>query len=336
MSLSHTEAVTWADAMLVGDLSASTQRLFLDYGQIASTFMVELLEAYSRDRDLTDSVILAALVQNTTAAVASDPSLERRYGQFEAPVPEDFHRTISVNALATSLGLPFETLRRRLKRMTAEGLCAVGPRGVRASWRLLTSDAHRQTLESVCECVRRLHQRLERASGLQCMNLRRPAGVVPFCGASPVRIVYRTATRHFLRTMELLLPQVSSVTQAFIVLEILAANTEVLSQAFDGAKRPNVEDHRPDGCGRPIRACEMAARLSLPPETARRQLAVLVDEGRCRRIPNGAVTPAALLTEPKMVATMIANVQNLRRLFDDLAATGVLARWEMEQFVASA
>ena len=82
-------------------------------------FTLDLLKIYRGDRDLADALILAALIQSSSAPIAGDPGLQRRYGVFAAPAPATMRRAISMNAVAASLGLPFETVRRRVKRLFA-------------------------------------------------------------------------------------------------------------------------------------------------------------------------------------------------------------------------
>ena len=56
----------------------------------------------------------------TTVAVANvahlsaDPALSRRYGAIDQPEPFEIKRPISRNAVALSLGLSYETARRRI------------------------------------------------------------------------------------------------------------------------------------------------------------------------------------------------------------------------------
>jgi hypothetical protein len=86
----------------------------------------------------------------------------------------------------------------------------------------------------------------------------------------------------------------------------------------------------PDEFRRPVRASELAARLGLPHETVRRNLAEEIDAGRCLRVSGGFIVPAEVLTRAHVVAATGANFRNLGRMFGELAETGVLARWNAE------
>jgi biotin operon repressor len=55
------------------------------------------------------------------AHLNADPELSQVYGGIDAPEPSDIKRPISRNAVALSLGLSYETARRRIQRLLDEG-----------------------------------------------------------------------------------------------------------------------------------------------------------------------------------------------------------------------
>lgn len=302
----------------------STLRVAL---RTANGFTLELLRIHRGDRDFTDAIILATLVQSNSAPLAGVTDLQLRYAAFDAPVPDTMRRAISINAIAASLGLPFETVRRRTKRLIADGACEAVSGGVRLSAKLLTSPEHARALADSYAVVQSVYQRLRRADCLQLMELpdrAPPSGAAP----PPVRIVWRAAADYFLRMMELLLAGIPNVTRAFIVLEVTRANTEDLSDTVRGDDSLEESAMVPDAYRRPVKASEVAAKLGLPHETVRRILAGLVEEGRCQRLREGFIVPAAVLIRPNVVTALGANFRNLGRMFGELADTGVLALWE--------
>jgi hypothetical protein len=313
------------------DAPISTLRLAL---RLANGFALSLLQIHRGGRDFTDALIVAALLQSNAAAVSGNPELQRRYACFADPVPNNLRRPISVNAIACSLGLPFETVRRRVKRLVADGCCEATAQGVRLADRLLASEAHRRALDQAYETVQGLYLRLQRANCLPLMGL--PPYAEPFAlgGEPPVRIVWRASAEYLLRLMEMMIPHLSSLTQGFIVLEVVRANTHGLSDSMRGEDSVAPEAFVPDSYRRPVRASEVAARLGLPHETVRRNILSAIEDGRIQRVQDGFIVPAAVLARPNVLAAWGSNFRDLSRMFGELAETGVLARWEAERAAA--
>jgi hypothetical protein len=307
--------------------SISTLRVALRAG---NCFILDLLNLHRGKRDFTDALILATLVQSNSAAVAGDADLQRRYATLDSPIPQPVRRAISVNAVAASLGLPFETVRRRTKKLIDAGFCEATGQGVRVSDASMRSTAHREALDACYLLVRQLHQRLRHAGCLASMDL--PPQAEPFPGpAPPVRIVWRAGADYFLRMMEVLLPHFPNLIRPFVVLEVVRANTAGFSDAMRGEDGLDPEAFMPDDHRRPVRASDVAISLGLPHETVRRHLLVEEAEGgRCVRVRGGFIVPAAVLARSNVLAGWTANFRYLSRMFAELAETGVLARWEAE------
>lgn len=312
---------------MIPEAPISTLRLAL---RTSNAFIVEMLTVCRAGGDLADALIAATLVQCNSAPIAGDVALQRRFGAFETPAPEDMRRPISINAIAASLGLPFETVRRRVKRMIASGMCEVVPDGILLRQASLTSEEHRGAYDHAYELVRGLYIRFKRAGCLELMGLptqRREAWTE---ASPPVRIVSRAATDYLLRMMEHLLPNFHNLSRAFILLAVVRANTEGLPDTLRGADGAEVEAFPPDYLRRPVRASEVAAMLGLPHETVRRNLATSVAEGRCERVRDGFIVPAHVLARPNVLNAWGANFRDLARMFADLNETGVLALWDGE------
>ena len=308
------------------DISITRLRLAL---RIANSFLIEHLMALRGERDFTDALILAALVQSNSAPLAGDMALQQRYGAFEAPPPASIRRPISMSALAASLGLPFETVRRRLKRLAEAGVCEICPDGIRYADAMLTSSEHRLTLEAIYAQTRNFYLRLGRTGYL---DLLAPSKKLAGPGGSPpLRVVYRAANDYFLRMMEHLLPRFSNLSQAFIVLAVVRVNTAAFPDTLLGGESLNPEAFVADSYRRPARTSEISALLGLPGETVRRNLVALVEDGRCQKIPRGYIVPATVLARPNVMIAWDANLRDLARLFGELGDNGVLALWDAEE-----
>ena len=294
----------------------------------STSFLLDLLAAFRGERDFTDALILAALMQGNTAPLAGDLELQRRYGVFARPPPASVRRPISMSALSTSLGVPFETVRRRMKRLVGAGVCEVSQDGVRFTDDRLHSAEHLRVLEETYSRTRDFYQRLQRAG---CLELFSPPEAGPWAADDPpLRIVYRSTNVYFLRMMEHLLPRFANLSQGFIVLAVVRVNTESFPDTLRGGEGLSPEHFVPDTYRKPARVSEVAALLGLPNETVRRNLMNLVEDGFCQRLSDGYLVPATVLARPNVLIAWDANLRDLARLFNDLAETGVLALWEAE------
>ena len=306
----------------------STLRLLL---RVANAFTLDLLTIYRGERDFTDAVILAVLMQRKSAWLAAHADDQRRHATVDTPVAGDQRGAISVNALATSLGLPFETVRRRTKRLLADGLCERVANGVCISAGLLASDEHRHALGAAYDTVRTLYWRLRRTGCVELMDLARSSELFPLSEERPVGIVWRASADYFLRIMELVLPNIpGGLTQGFVLMEVIRANTAEMSDAQRGEDRLDAAAGVADRHRRPVRTSEVARALRLPQETVRRNLIALVESERCQQNGDGFIVPAAALARPNIMGAFVPNFQNLRRMFCQLADTGVLTRWDAE------
>lgn len=312
---------------MIPEAPISTLRLAL---RNSNAFVVEMLTECRAGRDFTDALILMTLVQCNSAPIAGDIALQRRYGAFETPAPERLRRAISVNAISASLGVPFETVRRRAKRLIADGVCEVVPEGLQLRQAPLTSDGHRRALETVYGLVRDLYHRFKRAGCLELMGFPTEGGSPWTEPSPPVRIVWRAASDYVLRLMEHVLPNFQNLSRAFIVMAVVRANTEGLPDTVRGADGAEVDAFPADYLRRPARASEVATTLGLPHETVRRHLAALIAEGRCERVRDGVIVPASVLARQNVLNAWGPNFRNLSRMFGELSDAGVLALWDGE------
>jgi hypothetical protein len=81
-----------------------------------------LAVARATEGDIMHGVIYAAIQQVSLEPLATNPDLADRYGSLDNTLPDDLRRTISVHALAGSLGMPYETTRRAVERLMDRGL----------------------------------------------------------------------------------------------------------------------------------------------------------------------------------------------------------------------
>ena len=276
-----------------------------------------------------DPLLLIAVVEANVAPINQDPVLQQKYGGLDTPPPDELRRPVSINAVAASLGQPFETVRRRLKALEARGECVIGPKGVVVPTARLAADDYRRQAMLRYERVRRLYQELAAAGGLADM----PTDTgPPLPGAAeggfvdpPVRLVNRLLSEYYLRALELLGRQVGDPLTGLIVMALARLNMASQTPQQRAAKHL-----LPDRARQPIRRSELARSLGLPSETVRRRLLDLEARGYCKTSREGVVFAIERVAAPDAQRLLHDNNVNLMRMMSRLARYGVLAYWDAE------
>jgi DNA-binding Lrp family transcriptional regulator len=295
-------------------------------GRISVNFVLEQVEI-GRIRDMTDDLILLTIVQTNVEPLSREPDLQRAYATIDKPPPDELRRPVSISAVSNALRLPYETVRRRVTQMAAEGVCEITPRGVYVSSRGLASPLHCQLLETNYEKVRLFYRRLREIGFLPPHK----AIVEPWRDPQPpVRAVARISSDYFLRLMEPLTQNLGDLVRGLILLAIARANTEGLTDAERGTNASGVTGYVDDTKRKPVSVAALSSRLDIPQETVRRHVAHLLDSGRCVRMRGGVVMPAAEYTRPETIQVMLANHIHLQRMVAQLAQLGVLDGWERD------
>jgi predicted transcriptional regulator len=91
----------------------------------------------------TNGIIMAAIVAANVRHITDDPELARLYAQEAAPPPDTERRPVGLRALARELGMPFETVRRRIAALTAAAMVKVTKDGALVPTRVLLGTAIR-------------------------------------------------------------------------------------------------------------------------------------------------------------------------------------------------
>jgi hypothetical protein len=253
-----------------------------------------------------DALLVLAINQANIAPLTRDPGARARYGQLDAPAPDDERRPVSINAIAGSLGLPFETARRRIKRLAEAGVCATSREGVVAPASFLASPAYLQSVLAGHDRLRGFFFELQAAGLVGPL----PAPNYGLEGSVPVRAAARLLSDYILRTSEGLMRESGNVISVLALVALLAD-----ALAADGAPAPQP-------------ATGLAAQLRLPGETVRRHVAQLVDAGLCAKTTAGLVMPPEALSRPGVRRLLADNAMHVQRLLAGLAERGVVLAWE--------
>lgn len=282
-------------------------------------FTLEQVTAGLADLSPMDALLVLAVNQANIAPLTRDPAARQAYGDLEHAAPDDARRPASVNAMANSLGVPFETTRRRLKKLEGQGVCRIVPgSGVVIPESFLTSQPYLQSVMAAHERLVGFYGRLLDGDLLDPL----PETHYGVDDGVPLRGAARLISDYLLRGVDGLLREGGDVASALIFLAILVA-------ALDEAPWPPQTDADPTPT--PFGAMtvsDVARRLRMPGETVRRHVLGLVDAGLVTRTRDGVTVAQDILSRPAMQALAEDHAAAVQRLFAGLAERGVVAAWE--------
>src|SRR5690349_17772670 len=96
---------------------------------LSLNFVVDMASAGIAGLKPLDSVLVMAINQANIAPLTHDHAARSRYGALNAPAPDAERRPVSVRAVAASMRLPYETARRHVLRLAAQGVCIMSDEG---------------------------------------------------------------------------------------------------------------------------------------------------------------------------------------------------------------
>jgi hypothetical protein len=254
-----------------------------------------------------DCLLMMAINQANIAPLTRDTAARSRYGALEAPAPDDERRPVSVRAVAASMRLPYETARRHIRRLEAQGVCALTSAGIVVPETFLRSEAY-------LEAARGGHERLFRLYlALRSRNLLDPLPASHYRESEPpVRSAVRLMSDYLLRTAEALVGRTGELISGLVLLPLLAAAASgMIGDAEDG-----------------LSVAVLSRRVRIPAETVRRHATLLVAGGTCRRGPRGLALSDPGLTDDVWSGLLKDNVIAVQRLFAGLAERGVVEAWD--------
>lgn len=267
------------------------------------TAALDLVETENdRSIDLDRAVVLFVILR---AGYARQPGLKAG----------DDAATISINAMASSLNRPFETVRRHVNALIAAGICCKCRRGV-----CISSDfAGSAVLERT---IGRVHD----AMVLLIVYVRRHGIALP-----PQRpdIAYdkdatiAAALDLLLAAFEYVTPYYSDWMEMRVLNAIIAANARRvtfdpgLAQMY--ARRDTIP---PDRLRVPVSVAEVARVMRIPYSTTQRYVNRAIAEGRLRRVTGGVLATQELLAQPAVQVAGPAAMAKAMRAFGRLVPGG--------------
>jgi hypothetical protein len=258
-----------------------------------------------------DALLVLAINQANIAPLTRDPEARQRYGHLDAPAPDDERRPVSINAIASSLGLPFETTRRRIRGLEAAGVCACSASGVVVPASFLASEAYIRSVFASHMRMRAFYFEMKEAGLLGPL----PASNYSTEGGAPIRAAARLVADYLLRSAEQLMRETGDVVSALVMMALLA-------QALRGPDDPSVAPRTA------LAANAIAQRLQLPAETVRRHALELVEKRLCSRVDGGLAITEDMLYWARLRGLLAENAANVQRFMAGLSERGVVEAWE--------
>jgi DNA-binding IscR family transcriptional regulator len=292
--------------------------------RLSVAFLLDLIAIARGGRHVLDTLLMTTIVQANVAEISRRADLQLAYGDAMAVPPDEMRRPVSLNALASSLRQPYETVRRRVGGLAKQGLVELGPGGAIVPAAVLGSAEYLQSGFFAYERLRRFYYELADHHLLAELPPRN-ADLPP--GAFPLRTMARITADYVLRVLEASILSMGDLVDGLIFLEAFRSNVEHLPLEPWGPEGLEADAMLSDELRKPVSVSGLAARLGLPPETVRRHVRRLEAAGGLERRPGGYIAPAAALARPELQQAIIGNVTNLQRLFAALAQLGVLDLW---------
>jgi DNA-binding Lrp family transcriptional regulator len=273
------------------------------------------------DGSLTEALLFTVILAANMTPVDRDPELRVRYGGVADSAPDELRRPVSVNAVAQSLGLPFETARRRVQGLASDGLCVVTPKGVYVPRAAVMSPRYMAIQHARYERARGFYDELL-ALGVLSSNDTDP---VPAPPEPLVRAANRAVSEYMLRLSAELIAVTGDMLGSLILLQLVLDNTEDLPAARLAAWAA-----APLSLALPTRASRLSRELRISSETVRRHLRILEAAGFCRRSADGLVAICPEEVRPRVTRLAESNLANVQRLFARLRELGVIATWDAD------
>lgn len=294
-------------------------------GRASLDFILDTFNLSRNGGDMLGPVITSVIIQANVAPITQDPELSHRYATLDAPPPDELRRPLSVNAVAASLQLPYETVRRRVAAMIADGTCVATPKGVYVPAAALVGAEYDAVAIARYERLRAFYFELKALNAFAGTSL--AVSGVPTYDRPPVRAGNRAVAEYTLRVIEVIMRRIGDPLSGLLLLEMARANGE----AAGGAPR-SMDAPLPDELRTPINALALARRAGLPAETVRRYVAKLDASGFCRKVKGGRLAALEQLgAGPNGDHGLAENLQNVHRLFAKCASLGLVGYWEGER-----
>lgn len=193
--------------------------------RLAMAYLLDVIAIFRGERHLLDLLLFSTISQANVTTITRQADLQVAYAAPDHPPPDSMRRPVSVNALATSLGLPFETVRRRVRGLVDQGLCRAVEGGVIVPTAVVNSPQYFEDSFRGYERLRAFYYQLR---GLGLLKALPPPSVELGADVVPLRTVARVSTDYALRVIETMMRALGDLLAGVILTEIVRGNTEHL------------------------------------------------------------------------------------------------------------
>ena len=234
---------------------------------------------------------------------------------------DHLRRGVSVNAVARSFAMPYETVRSCVNSLIARDLMERRGDGVLVPGRVLARPAFRDADEAIAVALLDAFASLARLG----IDLSAIAGPVNReVGPPPQSLIARIATDAVLRASEAMLPSLGDLTSCLVYCGAAVMSSERLISSSEEAWRYAAQNAPPPESARqPVSMRALAASLDLPFETTRRHANDLVAGRLLLSIPGKGVVPHPEAVSPTGLGQAnMAMAGHAMRILTSLAKLG--------------
>ncbi|MFC3068269.1 hypothetical protein [Phenylobacterium soli] len=253
----------------------------------SAAFVTDAANISRGDGDLLEPLVFAAIVQANIAPSRNQPERKRLDAAGEA-LPDEIRRPISIYAVANSLALPYETVRRRVLALVEAGRCVLTPDGAYVPREVIVSPAHMSIQAARLQRLQRFHDELVGIGVLQAGESL--PGPLPSSHMRPVNTVL---SEFMLRTADRMVALTGELMSGLVLLAMWST----------GPGAP------------PCPSLRLSTQLGMPRERVRRRLMELGRMGFVRQLKEGWVTQTPSAQRQALEALAAANEAEVRRLF---------------------
>lgn len=295
-------------------------------GRASAAFVSEFVRDASAvcGGNIVDTVLCMALLEGNLRDVPIDGGASCRSSATGPNGPGDLRRPSSIHSIATSLALPFETVRRRIRGLAERGLCVFVPGGVVLDDTQFARQDVLALIDKIHAGVRALYAVTTQHSPTFDPLARDGEGLDLVPDEAAGWIVSRAALSYLLRYLESAERVAGSLLDGAIFMAVFNHNVAgyVARARAPGAPAMGA-DILDDDLRDRIPAFAVARAMGLSAETVRRRISILLARGLLVRDDRGVYVPGAVLASPPVRAHRDRNIASLQRLFGDLQRAGL-------------
>lgn len=277
--------------------------------------------------DMVAMVVFTTVQNANLQPFVHAPAEMRRIFRDERALDNDALRPVSINAIAKSFRIPYETARGASERLISQGYCRKVPGGVIAPVDVL---ARAEFLEVAGGIAAALHTALGRLTdigfdflAMASMGEPAPAADLDDSAAPCSRLVSWIAADFVLGACETLVPAFGDFTSAFVFAGAMSANAQAFTQDYELAWLYSQADTPPpDEVRRAVSVRALSELLGVPFETVRRHVNKLIRVGDLERRDDGIMVSMAAMQSERLMRSSPLVAMRFARMITELRRVG--------------